>query len=59
MTTENLYYHEHRVPREEKEKRNQHKSRGINMNQHESREINRNQEESTEIKRNQKKIKRI
>ena len=29
MTTENLHFHEHRVPREEKEKRNQHKSRVI------------------------------
>jgi len=29
MTTENLFFHEHRVPREEKEKRNQHKSRAI------------------------------
>ena len=27
MTTENLYFHEHRVPRELKEKRNNHKSR--------------------------------
>ena len=27
MATENLHFHEHRVPREEKEKRNQHKSR--------------------------------
>ena len=29
MATENLHFHEHRVPREEKEKRNQHKSRVI------------------------------
>ena len=29
MTTENLFFHEHRVPRKEKEKRNQHKSRAI------------------------------
>ena len=29
MSTENLHFHEHRVPREEKEKRNQHKSRVI------------------------------
>ena len=29
MLTENLHFHEHRVPREEKEKRNQHKSRVI------------------------------
>lgn len=29
MTVENLHFHEHRVPRQEKEKRNQHKSRVI------------------------------
>ena len=29
MTTENLHFHEHRVSREEKEQRNQHKSRVI------------------------------
>ena len=29
MATENLHFHEHRVPREEKEKRNQHKSRVV------------------------------
>ena len=32
MTTENLYFHEHRVPREEKEKRNQPDDISVKLN---------------------------